>query len=546
MSYWQGVHGKNPMRYSGGLLGGSWLNAMTSDLGKGKIDGTELVANFDNLNPAYSLWGKQYEVYSNIDTGAERYLGFEKWWGDFIEMNGDELQYLIDNLFIGDKLARNQLHSSDGTTFDLRNVTSPIIVFTSTEDNISPPPQSLGWIVDLYRDVDDIRATGRTIVYCLSHKVGHLAIFVSAKVGTKQDEEFLQLMDVIDCLPPGLHEMVISPMPIGMAPGGFATGDWFARFEPRTLDDIRAVGRNSPEDDRAFAAVEKLSEFNLSLYCTWMQPMVRALSTQPMADLTRALNPLRLSYTIFADNNPWMKGVRQLADSVTATRKPVADGNPLIALQTQMSNQITAALDAYRVMRDQQMEKTFFGFYGSPLVQALLGINSESEVRPPPSTSPEKQAARKALSASYEEMVQIGGFNEAVVRSVLYVVEADRALDQRSAFALNEARQSLMHLSLAQFKAMVRDQFCVLQLDRERAVQAIASMVPELKLREELLDRVRAIVSVGDPLTDDARAFMDRLAAMLAISPNDPAEHEKSNRLAISAKAIGQPAPRLH
>jgi hypothetical protein len=32
MSYGQGVHGKYPMRYSGGLLGGSWLTAMTSDL----------------------------------------------------------------------------------------------------------------------------------------------------------------------------------------------------------------------------------------------------------------------------------------------------------------------------------------------------------------------------------------------------------------------------------------------------------------------------------------------------------------------------------
>src|ERR1043165_7469930 len=39
LSYWQGVHGKYPMRYSGGLLGGSWLAALTSDLGAGKFDG---------------------------------------------------------------------------------------------------------------------------------------------------------------------------------------------------------------------------------------------------------------------------------------------------------------------------------------------------------------------------------------------------------------------------------------------------------------------------------------------------------------------------
>ena len=64
MSYWQGVHGKAPMRYSGGLLGGSWLTAMTSDLAKGKFDGTWLILNFDVLNPADWLWGKQYNVYA--------------------------------------------------------------------------------------------------------------------------------------------------------------------------------------------------------------------------------------------------------------------------------------------------------------------------------------------------------------------------------------------------------------------------------------------------------------------------------------------------
>jgi hypothetical protein len=396
MSYWQGVHGKNPMRYSGGLLGGSWLTAMTSDLGNGKFDGTGLILNFDVLNPANWLWGKQYGVYADIDTGAERFLKFEKWWGDFIALNGDELQFLVDNLFIGDKLTRNQLQSHDGTTFDVRNVTSPIIVFTSTGDNISPPPQTLGWILDLYRDVDDIRATGRTIVYSLNHKIGHLALFVSAKVGAKEDEEFVQLMDVIDCLSPGLYEMVIAPRPADVPADGFVTGDWIARFEARSLDDIRALGRNSPDDDRAFAAVARLSELNLSIYRTFMQPLVRALANQPAADLTQALDPLRLSYTIFADRNAWMKGVQQLAAGVATSRRPAAADNPFLALQAQISEQITAALDAYRVARDQLAEQMFFGFYGSPFVQALLGLNKDSEVRPFPGTSPEKLAARQA------------------------------------------------------------------------------------------------------------------------------------------------------
>ena len=459
MSYWQGVHGKDPMRYSGGLLGGSWLTAMTSDLGNGKIDGTGLILNFDSLGPVNWLWGKQYGIYTNVDTGGKRFLEFEKWWGDFIQLGGDELQYLVDNLFIGDKLTRNQLQSRDGTTFDVRNITSPVLVFTSSEDNISPPPQTLGWILDLYRDVDDIRATGRTIVYCLSHKVGHLALFVSAKVGAKEDEEFVQLMDVIDCLPPGLYEMVLAPRPADRPPGGFVTGDWIARFEARSLDDIRALGRNSPEDDRAFAAVARLSDVNLSIYRTLMQPLVRAVANQPAADLARAVNPLRLSYTMFADRNPWMKGVQTLAAAVMASRKPAAADNPFLALQAQVSEQITAALDAYRVARDHLIEQVFFGFYGSPFVQALLGLNDRSEVRPFPGASPEELAARKARADAYAAMLLTGGFDEALTRAVLYVIAAERMFDQRCALALNVARQQLMHLSLARFKILVRDQF---------------------------------------------------------------------------------------
>ncbi len=519
MSYWQGVHGKDPMRYSGGLLGGSWLTALTSDLGKGKFDGTGLILNFDMLNPANWLWGKQYEVYTNIDTGAERYLEFEKWWGDFIELNGDELQFLVDNLFIGDKLTRNELKSHDGTVFDLRNITSPIIVFTSSEDNISPPPQALGWILDLYRDVDDIRAAGRTIVYCLSHKIGHLAIFVSTKVGAKQDEEFVQMMDVIDCLPPGLHEMVISPRPAELPAAGFVTGDWIARFEQRSLDDIRALGRNSPADDRAFAAVARLSDVNLSLYRTFLQPVVRALATQPAADLRRKLDPLRLSYTMFADKNPWMRSVPKLAAEAAAARKPVPADNPFLALQTRISDQITASLDACRVVRDQLSEQMFFACYGSPVVQAFLGIDAKSEVRPVAGISSEDLAAREARSKAYEGMLKTGGFDEALTRAVLYVMAADHAIDQRCALALNVARQRLMHLSLAQFKVLVRDQFFVLQLRPDRALEALASIVPEADARKELLTQVNAIIDAGGSPLATGRDRLARLAQVLDALP---------------------------
>ena len=165
----------------------------------------------------------------------------------------------------------------------------------------------------------------------------------------------------------------------------------------------------------------------------------------------------------------------------------------------------------------------FFGFYGSPFVQALLGINEDSIVRPVLDTSPEKLAARQAPTNAYEAMLGTGGFDEALTRAVLYVVAADRMLDQRCALALNVARQQLMHLSLAEFKVMVRDQFFVLQLEPERAIDALAAIVPEADARIELLKQVRAIASAGDSPTAAESDRLARLSQVLAAPIEKPA-----------------------
>ena len=78
LSYWAGVHGKNPMRYLGGLLGGTWLTALAGDLGHGIFDGANLVANFGSMHPDNTYWKKIYNLYSNIDTEEARFLDFEK------------------------------------------------------------------------------------------------------------------------------------------------------------------------------------------------------------------------------------------------------------------------------------------------------------------------------------------------------------------------------------------------------------------------------------------------------------------------------------
>ena len=534
MSYWQGVRSKNPMRYTGGLLGGSWLTALTSDLANGKFDGTWLILNFDALNPANWLWSKQYDLYSNIDNEAKRYLEFEKWWGDFIQLNGSEIQFLADQLFIGDKLARDQLQSSDGKTFSFRNIASPIIVFTSLGDNISPPQQTLGWILDLYRNVEDVRANGQTIVYCLNQTVGHLAIFVSSKVGAKEDEEMIRLMDMIDCLPPGLYELVIAPREPTAGSDAQAKPQWLSRFELRSFDDIRALGRNSDDDDRAFATAARMSELTLSCYRTMWQPFVRAMVSAPVAEMARRMNPLRLSYSLFADSNPWMKQIKPLAQEVAAKRKPASPENRLVIQEHKVSAQIVNALDEYRDARDRMVEQIFYAFYGSPVVQAMLGINAETKVRTMPGLTPQELTRREEQAETYKAKLRKGGFDEALVRSVLAVVAADRKLDERCAKALADARQHLQHHTLAEYKAMVRDQFFVLVLEREKALDAVASMVPADQV-SDFICRMRDIVSAGG----EASAFeQDRLVMIeKALTPSEPV---RGRQTAASKKSTAE------
>ena len=128
---------------------------------------------------------------------------------------------------------------------------------------------------------------------------------------------------------------------------------------------------------------------------------------------------------------------------------------------------------------------------------------------------------------------------------MLYVLAADRMLDQRCALALNVARQQLMRLSLAEFKVLVRDQFFVLQLEPERAIEVLASLVPETDARKELLKQVRAIVSAGDPPTAAERDRLARLSQVLAVPIEKPAAPATSGRSAAT-RATAKPDAVLH
>src|SRR6202040_320901 len=284
----------------------------------------------ENQNPANTLWSKQYNLYSKIDTEAPRYLGFERWWGGHVNLNAEEIQFIVDELFVGNNLAAGRIRTSDGTAIDLRSIRSPIVVFCSEGDNVTPPQQALGWILDLYENVDDIRARGQTIIYTIHENIGHLGIFVSGKVARKQHDEFSSNIDLIDTLPPGLYEAIFEPKTEATASPNLVTGDWVMRCQARTFDDIRALGGNSAADERCFAAVDRVSETNLALYRTFMQPVVRALVNPGLADLMRQFHPLRLQFELFSNA---IRQCGRLRDGLSGFAN-TEDRRPLITLSS--------------------------------------------------------------------------------------------------------------------------------------------------------------------------------------------------------------------
>jgi pimeloyl-ACP methyl ester carboxylesterase len=524
LSYWNGVHGKNPMRYLGGLLGGTWLTALAGDLGNGIFDGAHLVANFEALHPDNTYWKKIYNLYSKIDTEAPRFLEFEKWWGSPVLLNAVEMQAIADQLFVGNRLSSGELRTADGTRIDLRNIKSPIVVFCSEGDDITPPQQALGWILDLYEHENEIVAAGQTIIYCLHQSIGHLGIFVSGKVATKEHREFAQAMNMIDLMPPGLYEAVISDLDETVENPELVRGDHLFSLEMRALDHIRALGGNSAEDDFHFATVARLSEVNQGLYRTLASPAVRMMVTEESADFLRRVHPNRLRFHMFADANPLMAPIAASAQTVREDRRPVSADNPFLAYERMVSDWIEGSLEAWGKARDALTETLFLNIYASPLLQAMVGLGADqSMARRRIERDLAREATASQMAAHLARRIDAGGLVEAVVRALIYVRLPEGKVDERGFVALEQLADGLppaMRVDLARFKEAMKEQFLTILFDEERAIAALPRLLPEdRREREQALGVIRRLLAARGALSEQASERLRRIESLFAATP---------------------------
>ena len=481
LSYWGGMDGANPMRYRGGLCGGVWLTSFWSDLGNGQFDGANLVAGFEDLHPANTLWSKQYHVYRNVDTEEQRYLNFEKWWGGFFKMNREEIHFIVDSLFVGNELEQGQLQLDKDKWINLKNFKDPIVVFASAGDNITPPQQALNWIYKVYQTVDEIKRNGQVIVYILHPKIGHLGIFVGSKVAKKEHSAIIGTVDMIDYLAPGLYEMVITENPESTE----FDKTQHVSFEERDMSDILKLD-DGLEDEEAFNPVASISKFNDKLYQSFVSPWVQMMINEPVAEMIRQLHPLRTQRYTLSDANPFLLPLKFIAPWVKHYRRPAGDTNPFILWEKAFSRQVESSLDDYRIKRDKYHEQLFKLLYDNDWVKTLfpdISSNIAGDEKIP--IHSEQTDIEREL---WLKVMQKGGFTVAIVRIILLVSSANKSIDHRQFITAQELIQSherMYRYKPADIKRYVKEQAAIVNYDPQAAVETLPKL---LRKKSERLD----------------------------------------------------------
>lgn len=503
LSYWAGrAGGQNPMRYTGGMLGGTWMSSLASDLGHGLFDGVYLIDNFENLNPANTFWSKPYHLYANIDTEAERYLGFDRWWSAPFFMTRKEIDWIVQNLFVGNRLSKAELPDPiEEGVLNPRNIRTPIIVFASAGDNITPPPQALNWILDLYKDEDDLRLHEQVIVYNIHQSTGHLGIFVSSGVADREHSALFSALDLVELLPPGLYEARIEDLHPDMPYVELIEGRHTIVFEPRTFDDLRSYD-DGREDERAFEVVQRVSEINQHVYDLAVSPIVQHLSSAWSAQSLRFLHPKRLGRYMCSSLNPWAALLAPIADQVKQKRLPLDSENVFSDWEQWLNDSVVRGWDAYRDIRDQTIEMGFKQFYGSPWLRAFLGLDDQSVTQQ--QLLDRDVALQEELKTLRQqiELLQIneGGTEEALARLLIYMADQRSFVDER-AFnlleRLHEQTQPNRKMpNLDKLKAILRTQWSIMQKYPTEAIQAIPRLVPAATQRQLLWEMVTKIAQL--------------------------------------------------
>ena len=103
-----GKFGENPMRYIGGLWGGTYQFIVWSNLSGGKFSGAWLSTNFEQFKPLRNYVSKSFDLYQDPVGGRELFTCVERWEVRLSILNEQESRLIFAKLFFGKNLANKE------------------------------------------------------------------------------------------------------------------------------------------------------------------------------------------------------------------------------------------------------------------------------------------------------------------------------------------------------------------------------------------------------------------------------------------------------
>jgi hypothetical protein len=246
------------------------------------------------------------------------------------------------------------------------------------------------------------------------------------------------------------------------------------------------------------------------------------------------MHPNRLRFAMYSDANPFMQPVKALAESVRAARQPVAADNPLLEMERTMSSWITSCLNSYGEFRDTMTEQMFLNTYGSPLLQSLVGLGAQpTQVPRHTERDLARETAQAELRAELEHKFDVGQMEDAVLRALIYIRLPERSIDERGFAVLKlirESRPVSKRISLARFKEMVREQFLLVCLDEERAVNTLPALLgADAAEHKAALDVLRRVLAARGALSDEGKRRQARIEALFGAKTDKSVKPEPAH-----------------
>lgn len=553
---WSGEIGVDPMRYKAGVNGGTWLAMMSADINNGVFDGAWLVNNFEQMNPYRNYIGKYYDLYKNPMANRERFLDFERWWGGFFLMNEAEIRWIVENIFIGNRIARNTGQLEKGVNIDLRNIKAPMIVFASRGDDITPPPQALAWILDAYTDEKEVEVCGQRIIYMIHDQVGHLGIFVSSKIANKEHTGMASVMDMIEILPPGLYEMKVEN-----EQGSGEEKTFSVDFERRTFENLSQAIGECRTDEKIFRAVHRSSKSQTRIYEQSLRPFIKSMTNETTAQLLRSMHPLRLQRSLWSSKNPLAMATSTLNKAINPTKytpynptsdtkteskatnshpadelnhnrvnttvnygqvklpsiEPIAQDNVFLQIEKMFMDSLSMTLDFWGDLNDKLSENIFFGIWSMPWFREYGNKESSRRLL-------DKNALRD-LPKVDEVLAKIeeGGYSEAVIRMlILGNIVADNNIDRKQLVRLTEVltqHAPFKDLSSPKLAEIIENQTLMVRFDEAKSINTLKTLLKDKAQRTEALQQVLYVI--GDEkvnLSPETMEMLNRIKIVLELS----------------------------